>query len=418
MISLDLLRQDPEKYKAAAKNKNRVVDIDRILVLDTKSSEIQKQSQTLRERRNQLAEIGKKDPSAAREEGKKIKDELKRLDEEYAKLTKERDDLLSFVPNAPLPDVPVGKDESENVEIKKVGDLPKFDFEPLDHMELGKKLDIVDTERGSKVSGFRGYFLKNQGAVLHISVLLYVLQKLTAKGYTPIIAPAIVKSFTLFGTAQFPWGEPEVYKTNDDDSYLSGTAEVPVTSYYANETLREEDLPKKFVAFSPCFRKEAGSYGKDTKGLYRLHEFFKIEQVILCKNDIEMAKQMHEELQANCEEILTDLELPYRVLLMCTGDMGEPQMKKYDTETWMPSRKAYGETMSNSIMGDFQTRRLNIKYKTKDGKTEYCYSLNNTALASPRILIALLENHQEKDGSIKIPEKLRGICGFENITKK
>lgn len=418
MISLDLLKQYPEKYKIAAKNKNRVVDIDRILILDKEASEMQKNAQLLREKRNSLAEIGKTDPNKARDEGKKIKEDLKNIDEQYEKLVKERDTLLSFVPNAPLPEVPVGKNESENVEVKKVGKPTLFNFKPLDHMELGKKLDIFDTERGSKVSGFRGYFMKNEGAMLHVSVLLYVLQKLNAKGYTPIVAPAIVKSFTLFGTAQFPWGEPEVYKTNDEDSYLSGTAEVPVTSYYANETLREEDLPKKFVAFSPCFRKEAGSYGKDTKGLYRLHEFFKIEQVILCKNDIEEAKKMHEELQANCEEILADLELPYRVLLMCTGDMGEPQMKKYDTETWMPSRNGYGETMSNSIMGDFQTRRLNIRYKTKEGKTEYCYSLNNTALASPRILIALLENHQQEDGSIVMPEKLTRLCGFEKIISK
>lgn len=418
MISLDLLKQDPEKYKLAAKNKNRTVDIDRILILDKEASELQKSAQILREKRNALAEIGKKDPNKARDEGKKIKDELRNIDEQCEKLIKERDNLLSFVPNAPLPDVPVGKSESENVEVKKVGKPTEFGFKPLDHMELGKNLDIVDTERGSKVSGFRGYFMKNEGAMLHVSVLLYVLQKLAAKGYTPIVAPAIVKSFTLFGTAQFPWGEPEVYKTNDEDSYLSGTAEVPVTSYYANEVLKEEDLPKKFVAFSPCFRKEAGSYGKDTKGLYRLHEFFKIEQVILCKNNIDEAKKMHEELQANCEEILTDLELPYRVLLMCTGDMGEPQMKKYDTETWMPSRNGYGETMSNSIMGDFQTRRLNIRYKTKEGKTEYCYSLNNTALASPRILIALLENHQQEDGSIVMPEKLRRLCGFEKIVSK
>ena len=418
MISLDLLKQDPEKYKLAAKNKNRTVDIDRILILDKEASELQKSAQILREKRNVLAHIGKKDPNKARDEGKKIKDELRNIDEQCEKLINERDNLLSFVPNAPLPEVPVGKSESENVEVKKIGKPTEFGFKPLDHMELGKNLDIVDTERGSKVSGFRGYFMKNEGAMLHVSVLLYVLQKLAAKGYTPIVAPAIVKSFTLFGTAQFPWGEPEVYKTNDEDSYLSGTAEVPVTSYYANEVLKEEDLPKKFVAFSPCFRKEAGSYGKDTKGLYRLHEFFKIEQVILCKNNIDEAKKMHEELQANCEEILTDLELPYRVLLMCTGDMGEPQMKKYDTETWMPSRNGYGETMSNSIMGDFQTRRLNIRYKTKEGKTEYCYSLNNTALASPRILIALLENHQQEDGSIVIPEKLRRLCGFENIVSK
>lgn len=420
MISLDLLRKYPEKYKAAAKNKNRLVDVDRILVLDEKASELQKKAQVLREKRNNLAKLGKKDPNTAREEGKKIKVELKILEEEYSKLVKERDELIAFVPNEPLPEVPVGKDESDNKEVKKVGDLPKFDFEPLDHMELGKRLDIVDTERGSKISGFRGYYLKNQGAVLHMSVLLYVLQKLTAKGYNPIIAPAIVKKFTLFGSGHLPWGEKELYKLNgdEDDAYLSATAEIPVTAYFSGEVLNESDLPKKFVAFSPCYRSEAGSYGKDTKGLYRLHEFFKIEQVILAKNDDDEARKLHEELQANCEDILKDLELPYRVLLMCTGDMGEPQMKKYDTETWMPSRKAYGETMSNSIMGDFQTRRLNIKYKTKDGKIEYCYSLNNTALASPRILIALLENHQQKDGSILIPEKLRSVCGFEKIIKK
>lgn len=418
MISLTLLRNNPDEYKKAAKNKNRKVDIDQILTLDEKVNAIGRGIQNIRSRRNALAELGKTDPEKARDEGKAIKDQLKTLEGDLSKFTTDRDSLLSFVPNIPLPEVPVGKDESQNVEIKKEGVPKDFEFPTLDHIKLGQQLDIIDTDRGSKVSGFRGYFLKNEGAILHMSVLLYVFQKLSTRGYVPVVAPSIVKSFTLFGTGQFPWGEQEVYKTNDEDSYLAGTAEVPVTSYFANETLNESDLPKKFVAFSPCFRKEAGSYGKDTKGLYRVHEFFKIEQVILCKNDIEEAKKLHEELQANCEDILKDLELPYRVLLMCTGDMGEPQMKKYDTETWMPSRGAYGETMSNSIMGDFQTRRLNIKYKTKEGKAEYCYSLNNTALASPRILIALLENHQKADGSISIPQKLRAICGFDKMSAK
>ena len=235
------------------------------------------------------------------------------------------------------------------------------------------------------------------------------------KGYTPIIAPAVIKSLALFGCGQFPWGEQDTYKLNDEDAYLAGTAEQPVTSYFSGEILKEKDLPKKFVAFSPCFRKEAGAYGKDTKGLYRLHEFWKVEQVIIAKNNLEEAKKLHEELQLNCEEILQDLKLPYRVLLMCTGDMGEPQMKKYDTETWMPSRNGYGETMSNSIMGDFQTRRLNIKYRKNDGKTEYCFSLNNTALASPRILIAILENYQQKDGSILIPKVLQPLMEKDKI---
>jgi len=222
----------------------------------------------------------------------------------------------------------------------------------------------------------------------------------------------------MFGSGQFPWGEKEVYKLNDEDAYLAGTAEVPVTSIHSDEIIPEKLLPKKYVAFSPCFRKEAGAYGKDTKGLYRLHEFWKIEQVVIAKNDLEEAKKIHEELQKNSEEILQDLGLPYRILLMCTGDMGEPQIKKYDTETWMPSRKAYGETMSNSIMGDFQTRRLNIRYRRSNGDKEYCYSLNNTAIASPRILIAILENCQQKDGSILVPKALLGYTGFKEIRKK
>ena len=418
MISLDLLRQNPEGYKLAAKNKNREVNIDRILVLDADVKKLETQIQELRTERNKLATLGKTDPEGSRVRGKELKDKLKLIEEQLGTWNLELGTLLSFVPNIPLPEVPIGADESGNVEIKKVGEVPKFSFIPKDHLTLGKDLDILDTERGSKVSGYRGYFLKNQAAVLHTAVLLYVMQKLMSKGYTPIVAPAIVKAFTLFGTAQFPWGEQEVYKLNDEDAYLAGTAEVPVTSYYANEVIPESELPKKFVAFSPCFRREVGSYGKDTKGIYRVHEFFKIEQVVLCKSNIEEAKRLHEELQQNCEEILQDMELSYRVLLMCTGDMGEPQMKKYDTETWMPSREAYGETMSNSIMGDFQTRRLNIRYKNAEGKMDYCYSLNNTALASPRILIALLENHQQADGSIKIPQKLQAICEFTEIRKK
>lgn len=416
MLSIDFIRANPEKVKTAAKNKNREVDVDGVLQLDDQKKELIRSSQTLREERNKLAK--EKFSEAVKTRGIEIKNQLKEIEDKLEQVEKDLFDKMSRIPNVPMDMVPVGADESGNVEIKKVGEPTKFDFEPKSHIELGESLDLFDTERGNKVSGFRGYFLKNEGAMLHFAVMFFVFQKLVAKGYTPIIAPAIVKAFTLFGTGQFPWGEPEVYKVNDDDAYLAGTAEVPVTSYYANETLKEEDLPKKFVAFSPCFRKEIGSYGKDTRGLYRVHEFFKVEQVIINKADMDEAVKLHEELEQNSEEILQDLGLPYRVLLMCTGDMGEPQVKKYDIETWMPSRNAYGETMSNSIMGDFQTRRLGIKYKTKDGKTEYTYSFNNTALASPRILIALLENHQQKDGTVAIPKALQPFMGTDVIKPK
>jgi len=416
MLSIDFIRNNIQKVKDGAKNKNRVVDVDKIILLDDERKVLIQQSQKLREERNSVAK--QKPTEEMRTRGKQIKDELKIIEEKLTKTEVELKELVLQVPNVPLDEVPVGKDSTANSEIKKWGSLPSFDFTPKSHIELGESLDILDLVRGVKVSGFRGYFLKGYGALLHMSILMYAFQKLAQKGYTPLIAPALVKSFTLFGTGQFPWGKDEVYQVNDDNAFLAGTAEVPVTSYLSGEIIPEKELPKKFVALSPCFRKEAGAYGKDTRGLYRLHEFWKIEQIIISKNNIDDSKILHEELQKNAEEILQELGLPYRVLLMCTGDMGEPQIKKYDIETWMPSRNAYGETMSNSIMGDFQTRRLNIKYRKQDGKTEYCYSLNNTAVASPRLLIAILENFQQKDGSILIPKVLQSLVGTKKIEVK
>jgi seryl-tRNA synthetase len=417
MIDIQYIKNNVEKVKKAALNKNRKADIDGILKLDEKRRELIKEAQNLREKRN---EISKQNPPTKEiiEEGKKIKESLKNIENNLTTVETELKNLMLYVPNVPLDEVPVGSDETGNIEIKKWGETPKFDFQIKDHIELATSLDLVDFERGNKVSGFRGYFLKNEGAVLHMALLFYVFQKLIKKGYTPVIAPSIIKGFTLFGSGHFPWGsEQDVYKLNEDDMFLSGTAEIPITAMYSGEILNEKDLPKKFVGFSPCFRKEAGTYGKDTKGLYRLHEFWKIEQVILGENNLDKARSIHEELQKNSEEILQDLNLPYRQLLMCTGDMGEPQLKKYDIETYMPSRNGYGETMSNSIMGDFQARRLNIKYKTKEGKTDFVYTFNNTAVASPRILIAIIENYQQEDGSIKIPDVLQSLTGFKEIKR-
>jgi len=330
MLSLDFIRTNKAKILEAAKNKGRQVDLDKIISLDDERRKLIQQTQKLREERNKLAKQGKPHSAEGSVRGREIKDELKKIEEKLAKIQSQLDLLISYVPNVPLDEVPIGKDATGNKELRKWGDLPKFDFKPKSHIELGEDLDLIDLERGAKVSGFRGYFLKNQAALLQSALMFYVFNKLVKKDYTPIIAPAVIKGFALFGCGQFPWGEQDTYKLNDEDAYLAGTAEQPVTSYYSGEILNEKDLPKKFVAFSPCFRREAGAYGKDTKGLYRLHEFWKVEQVIIGKNDIEEAKELHEELQKNCEEILQDLKLPYRVLLMCTGDMGEPQMKKYD----------------------------------------------------------------------------------------
>ncbi len=422
MLDIKYIREHLEEVKQAAKNKNREVDWERLLALDEKRRELIGKIEEKRAERNlrskikdQRSKTGEKDQI---EFGKKLKEEIRDLEEELKTVEKEYDELMLTVPNVPDPIVPVGKDSSGNKEVKKWGTLPKFDFTLLDHIQLMKKLDLVDFERGVKVGGFRTYFLKNEGAILELAVLTYTYQKLIKKGYIPLIAPSLVKDFTFVGNGQFPWGREEVYSLPKDEVYLAGTAEVPVTAYYANEILNEKDLPQKFAAFSPCFRREAGSYGKDTKGLYRLHQFNKIEQVIINKNDYESSISCHEELLQNSEEVLQDLKLPYRVMLMCTGDMGEPQVKKYDVETWMPCREAYGETMSNSFMGEFQARRLNIRYRGKDGTVKFTHTLNNTAVASPRILIAIMENYQQADGSVVVPEVLRDFVGKERIISK
>ena len=412
MLDIKFIRENLELCKQAAKNKNRDVDWKGLLALDDKRRELIGKAEVIRAKRNSGEKATSEEGRAA---GRKLKQELKTIEDELRGVEEKFGLVMLTVPNVPDKSVPIGKDSSGNKEVKTWGKVPKFSYPVQDHIALAKSLDLIDFDRGAKVGGFRAYFLKNEAAQMEFAVLFYTFQKLIKKGYTPLIAPSLVKGFTLFGNGQFPWGDEEVYHLEKDDLYLAGTAEVPVTAYFSDEVLHEKDLPKKFVAFSPCFRREAGSYGKDTKGVYRVHQFSKVEQVIISTNDMNNSFTLHEELLANAEEILQDLELPYRVLLMCTGDMGEPQVKKYDIETWMPGRDAYGETMSNSVMGDFQARRLKIRYKTKDGQTLYCHTLNNTAIASPRILVAILENYQQADGSVRVPKVLQQYLGKTEI---
>lgn len=414
MLDIKFIRDNLELCKTAAINKNRVVDWDTLLTLDDTRKALIQKTEVLRAERNTISRE-RSDEGVKR--GKAIKDELKKLEDELRSTEEQFSLAMLTVPNVPDPSVPVGKDETGNVEIKKWGEPTAFDFTPKDHIDLAKSLDLIDFERGAKVGGSRAYFLKNEAAQIEVALMFYTLQKLVAKGYTPLIAPSLVKEFTFVGNGQFPWGREEVYSIPKDDVFLAGTAEVPVTAYYSDEMLYEKDLPKKFVAYSPCFRREAGSYGKDTRGVYRLHQFNKIEQVIVSDAETSTSLTLHEELLANSEEILQDLKLPYRVLLMCTGDMGEPQVKKYDIETWMPGRNSYGETMSNSFMGDFQSRRLKIRYKGKDGSIKFCHTLNNTAVASPRILVAIFENYQQSDGSIRIPDVLQPFVGKKEIRR-
>jgi len=414
MLDITFIKENLEICKAAAIHKNRVVDWDRLLILDEERRKHIGEIDIIRAKRNQINSLPVKE---ARIEGTKIKATLKEKEDTLRVVEEELHSLLLTVPNIPDKSVPIGKNDKDNVEIRKWGTPRVFDFPIEDHIDIAKRLDLIDFERGSKVGGFRAYFLKNEAVLLELGVLWYSLQKLVAKGFTPLIAPSLVREFTLFGNAQFPWGRDEVYALPKDELYLSGTAEIPVTAYFSDEVLKESDLPKKFVAYSPCFRRESGSYGKDTKGVYRVHQFNKIEQVIVAKNDTNTSLTLLEELLANSEEILQDLELPYRVLSMCTGDMGEPQVKKYDIETWLPKRENYGETMSDSFMGDFQARRLNIRYKNAEGKMMFCHTLNNTAIASPRIIVSILENFQQKDGSIAVPKVLQTFVGKEKIMR-
>ncbi|MDD4610330.1 MAG: serine--tRNA ligase, partial [Patescibacteria group bacterium] len=355
--------------------------------------------------------------------GKKIKEEISKLEPALEKIDGEYFDLMVKVPTIPATDVPIGKDESENVEIYKWGEPTKFEFTPKSHVELARDLDLIDFERGVKVSGYRGYYLKNEAASLQLALMMFALEKLISKGFTPMIPPTLVKEFALFGSGYFSGKHynseiDEIYKIENaeveadgavkkENKFLIGTAEPSLLAYYSGEILKEENLPLKMCGFSPCYRSEIGSYGKDTKGLYRVHEFMKVEQVILMPANIEASDKMQLEMLNISKEMHEELKLPYRVLQICTGDMSAGKYKMFDMEAWIPSRDGYGETGSASNFLDWQARRLNVKYKTKEGKNEFVYMLNNTAIPSPRFLIAILENFQQADGSVVIPEVLR-----------
>jgi seryl-tRNA synthetase len=311
------------------------------------------------------------------------------------------------VPNLAAPEVPEGETEADNVEMRRWGEPRRFDFEFKDHVELGLELGLLDFERAAKIAGSRTYFLRGTGALLEIAILRFALDHIQSKGFVPMLVPHLVRPFAMIGTAYYPGGEEQAYQVEKDGLSLIGTSEVPITSYHGMEILDEADLPKLYAGWSQCFRREAGAHGKDTRGLYRIHQFQKIEQVVVCRADEEESKRWHAAILQNSEEILQRLGLPYRVVNVCGGDLGRPQVQKFDLETWMPSREAYCETHSASRFHDFQARRLDLRYRTSEGKVVHAHTLNNTVIASPRILIPLLENYQEADGSVRIPEALQ-----------
>ena len=412
MIDIKQIREDPKKFDKAAKDKGFDVDIDRLLEVDNALKSAKQNLQHISTEKNRL---GKSIPKLTGQEKESALNQLAQLkqqeadyDQDVKKLQPQFDELVLQVAQPPDDGVPLGKDDTQNVEIRKEGKVREFDFEPKDHVQLGTALGIIDIERGVKLAGTRNYLLKGDGAMLHWAVLRFAIDLMAGKGYVPMSVPVLMKDEAMTGTGFFPGSEDQTYQMEKDQLNLAGTAEVPLTAYHMGEILKAEQLPLKYFALSTCFRREAGAAGKDTYGLYRIHQFDKVEQVVICKNSVEESNNFHDEILANSEAVMQALELPYRVVNVCTGDLGRGQAKKFDIEAWMPSRGNYCETHSASKLYDFQARRLNLRYKDPATKKNlFCHTLNNTVIASPRILIPILELYQNADGSVTIPKVLR-----------
>ena len=437
MLDIKFIRENVEAIAKTAKNKNIDIDLNKLLKVDEDRRGFISKLEEIQAKRNELAKSaqGGRPTDEQIMEGKKLKEEAGEVEKKLTVINFEYDNLMVQVPTITADDVPVGKDESENIEIEREGEPTKFDFEAKDHIQLGKDLDIIDFERGTKVSGYRGYYMKNEGASLQMALMMYAMEKLIAKGFQLMIPPTLVKEYVLFGSGYFAGKnfneeQDEVYKiangeveadgkSNKENKFLIGTAEPSLLAYHSGEVLDKAKLPLKFCGFSPCYRSEIGSYGKDTKGLYRVHEFMKVEQVCLCEANVEQAEKLHKEMLEISKELHREIGLPYRVLEICTGDMSAGKYRMFDMEVWMPSRNGFGETGSASNFLDWQARRLDVKYKDEEGK-RYVYMLNNTAIPSPRFIIAILENFQQADGSVRIPEVLKKYMpgGIEEIKSK
>lgn len=401
MLDIAFIRENASRVAQAAQAKNKTIDIDHLLAIDDQRKQLQGQIDQAKFEQKQAGKAGN------RELATQLKEQIAQLQEHYDVVVDEFNQLMLRVPQVIHPDVPFGKDDSENVEIKVVGERPEFDFPFLDHVTLMEKNKMLDVERGVKLAGARSYVLTGDGALLEQAIAQYAFQKIVKKGFTPMQVPYMVDPACLLGTGYFPGGEDDAYQLERDDKWLIATAEIPLTAYYKDEILDASELPKTFVWLSPCFRREAGSYGRDTRGLYRVHQFNKVEQVVLLPADEQLTYEWHHRILENAMEIIEDLKIPYRVLLICTGDMSLGKYLSHDLECWMPSRWAYGETHSASSFLDFQARRLNLRYRDEQGVVRPCYTMNNTALATTRFLIALVENYQNPDGSIRVPDVLQ-----------
>jgi seryl-tRNA synthetase len=416
MIDINTIRSNPQLIQKSAKDKNVDINIEHILEIDKKHKELSIVAQKLREERNVLTNSIKGKPNLQQiEKGKILKEKLGKEENAQKAVWEELKTELCKIPNPAKPDVKIGKNDTENEILRKVGMTTQFNFKPKDHLEIGEKLDIIDVHRASKISGARFYFLKNAGVLLEFALRELAFEILLKEGFIPVIPPVLIKKEVMKGLGYMEkGGDEDMYILEKDNLVLVGTSEQSIVSMHADEVLNEKDLPKRYIGFSTCFRREAGSYGKDTRGILRAHQFDKIEMVSYVKQGED--DEEHEYLLSLEEKLLQVLEIPYQVVKMCTGDLGFPAARKYDLEAWIPSENKYREVTSTSTTTDFQSRRLNIKYKKQD-KTEFVNILNGTAF-STRPIIAILENYQQEDGSVLIPKILQKYLNFEKITSK
>ncbi len=415
MLDIHFIRENADIVKAGARKKLIEIDIDRLLAIDDDRKRLRQELDAKKaeqnRRSNEIQRATGNERQMLIEAMQQLKAGMSESEEKLKEVMVEWQKLMLTVPNIPDMSVPEGESDADNVEVKKWGEPTTFEFKPKDHVEIMVELGMADFERGTKVAGFRGYFLKGDGALLSYAIWHFVSDHFIKKGgFTPMIVPSLVRRESFMGTGYVPQSEEDLYKTQDGE-YLAGTGEVATMGYHMNETLDAKDFPIKYLSFSPCFRREVGAHGKDTKGLVRVHEFYKAEQIILCEASHEASVKYHEELTANAEEMIQILNLPYHVVVNAGGDLGLGQVKKYDIECWMPSEGKYRETHSASYFHDFQTRRLNIRYRDEQGELKFAHSLNNTALATPRLLAIIVENYQQADGTIKVPEALVPYVG-------
>ncbi len=418
MLDIKFIRENKDLVALAAKKKHIAFDVGALITIDDKRRALMTSIEKHRAEQNEasvkIAKANTAERSAIVESMKFVKEAMAKEEEELKDVMKQWQLLMLAVPNITDMSVPDGESDADNKEVKVWGEKPQFNFTPKNHIDLMLALNMADFERGTKVAGFRGYFLKGDGALLTFAIWQYAVKFFSGKDFTPMIVPSLVRREPLIGTGFLPQSEEDIYKVQDD-LYLAGTGEVVTMGYHMDEVLDKKDLPKKYIAFSPCFRREIGAHSKDVKGLIRVHEFYKFEQVIICEASHEESVKYHEQLTRNTEEFIESLGIPYHTVVNCGADLGLGQVKKYDLELWVPLENKYREIGSASYFHDFQTRRLGIRYKDAEGKMKFAHSLNNTAVPVPRILVSLVENFQQADGSIKIPAVLVPFMGKDTI---